>query len=145
MTKIILTLIVLLANKAISQEYVIISNGKRTYSFKMNIAIDKTRTILKNESTFTDSDGDYGISTCIGTLERLNKQVEYNLKCEGINQNNEKYWATLYRKSNENQAGIGSYQFTGGTGKYEEFKGKSCSYAIRYFSDEIFFFRLMCK
>ena len=70
----------------VCEELIVTSNGKRTYSETINISDNTTRTILKNESTFTDNQGDYGVQTCLGTLEKTKNEVEFNLKCEGVNQ-----------------------------------------------------------
>ena len=129
----------------ISEELIVTSNGKRTFSETINISANTTRTILKNESTFTDNQGDYGIQTCLGTLEKTNSEVEFNLKCEGINQKKEKFYLKVFRKTDENDAGIGSVIYLGGTGKYKKMIDKECKYAIRYFREDIFFFRQMCK
>tara|TARA_E500000331_G_C17155238_1_gene669241 strand:- start:559 stop:996 length:438 start_codon:yes stop_codon:yes gene_type:complete len=128
-----------------AKELIVISNGKRTYSETINISEHNTRTILKNESTFTDNQGDYGIQTCLGTLDKSKDDVEFNLKCEGVNQNNEKYWLKVFRKTAENDAGVGEVKYLAGTGKYKIMINKKCQYAIRYFRKDIFFFRQACN
>ena len=100
----------------VSGELIVTSNGKRTFSETINISDKTTRTILKNESTFTDNQGDYGVQTCLGTLEKTKNEVEFNLKCEGINQKNEKFYQKIFRKTDDNDAGIGTVIYLGGTG-----------------------------
>ena len=79
------------------------------------------------------------MQTCLGTLEKTKNEVEFNLKCEGVNQKNEKFFTKVYRKTNENDAGIGTVEYLGGTGKYKKMTNKKCRYAIRYFRNDIFF------
>ena len=55
------------------------SNGKRTVNESINIGNNRSRTLIKNESTFIDNKGNYGITTCLGTLENTLENVEFNL------------------------------------------------------------------
>ena len=128
-----------------AEELIITMNGKRTINESINIGDNVTRSLIKNESTFTDNRGNYGMSTCLGTLEKKMNNVEFNLKCEGIDQNNEKFFTKVYREKGEEQAGIGTVEFIGGEGFYKSLIGKKCKYAIRYFRADIFFFQQVCK
>ena len=128
-----------------ADDLIITSNGKRTVNEKINIGDDRTRTLIKNESTFVDNKGNYGITTCLGTLENTLENVEYNLKCESINQKDERFWTKVYRGQGEQDAGVGTIEFIGGEGFYKSFIGKRCNYAIRYFRADIFFFKQVCK
>ena len=58
----------------------------------VNESISIGKTIIKNESTFTDSKGNYGITTCFSSLEYTLENVEFNLKYENINQKDERYY-----------------------------------------------------
>ena len=80
-----------------AEDLIITSNGKRTVNESINIGDNRTRTLIKNESTFVDNKGNYGITTCLGTLQNTSDNVEYNLKCESINQKDERYWTKVYR------------------------------------------------
>ena len=128
-----------------AEELIITMNGKRTINESINIGDNFTRSLIKNESTFTDNRGNYGISTCLGTLEKKINNIEFNLKCESIDQNNEKYFTKVYRGNGEEEAGIGIVEFIGGEGFYKSLIGKKCKYAIRYFRADIFFFQQVCK
>ena len=128
-----------------AEDLIITSNGKRTINERINIGDDRTRTLIKNESTFVDNKGNYGITTCLGTLENTLENVEYNLKCESINQKDERYWTKVYRDHGEQDAGVGTIEFIGGEGFYKSLIGKKCNYAIRYFRADIFFFQQVCK
>ena len=128
-----------------AEELIITMNGKRTINESINIGDNITRSLIKNESTFTDNRGNYGMSTCLGTLEKEMNDIEFNLKCEGIDQNNEKFFTKVYREKGEEQAGIGTVEFIGGEGFYKNLIGKKCKYAVRYFRADIFFFQQVCK
>lgn len=128
-----------------AEELVITMNGKRTINESINIGNNFTRSLIKNVSTFTDNRGNYGMSTCLGTLDKNLKNIEFNLKCEGIDQNNDKFFTEVYRGKGEETAGIGTIKFIGGEGFYKSLIGKKCTYAIRYFRSDIFFFKQVCK
>ena len=128
-----------------AEELIITMNGKRTINESISIGNDVTRSLIKNEATFTDNRGNYGMSTCLGTLEKNRKNIEFNLKCEGIDQNNDKFFTKVYRGKGEEEAGIGTIEFIGGDGFYKSLIGKKCTYAIRYFRSDVFFFQQICK
>ena len=129
----------------VAEDLIITSNGKRTVNESINIGNNKSRTLIKNESTFIDNKGNYGITTCLGTLENTLDNVEFNLKCESINQKDERYWTKVYRDHGEQDAGVGTIEFIGGEGFYKSLIGKKCNYAISYFRADIFFFKQVCK
>ena len=129
----------------VAEDLIITSNGKRTVNESINIGHNKSRTLIKNESTFIDNKGNYGITTCLGTLENTLENIEFNLKCESINQKDERYWTKVYRGQGEQDAGVGTIEFIGGEGFYKSLIGKKCNYAIRYFRADIFFFKQVCK
>ena len=147
MKRFYITLIIffLTSVSVIAEDLIITSNGKRTVNESINIGNNKSRTLIKNESTFIDNKGNYGITTCLGTLENSLENVEFNLKCESINQKDERYWTKVYRGQGEQDAGVGTIEFIGGEGFYKSLIGKKCNYAIRYFRADIFFFKQVCK
>ena len=81
-----LTIFIVTSVTVVAEDLIITSNGKRTVNESINIGNNKSRTLIKNESTFIDNKGNYGITTCLGTLENTLENVEFNLKCESINQ-----------------------------------------------------------
>ena len=64
-----------------------------------------------------DSNGDYGNEKCSGYLKQQNKKVELEIFCETINQNNEKFWNSRTRKSDEDA-------LTDCYGNYVDIKGR---------------------
>ena len=128
-----------------AEELIITMNGKRTINESIKIGNNVTRSLIKNESTFTATRGHYGLSPCLGPLENRVHNIEFNLKCEGIDQNNEKFFTKVYREKGEEEAGIGTIEFIGGEGFYKSLIGKKCKYDSRYFRADIFFFQQVCK
>ena len=101
--------------------------------------------VIVNESTWTDSNGDYGIILCLGTIDKfLDKSVILNLGCSGRNQDDEKFTGNIVRKSDALDAGVGVFTYLDGTGKFERLIGKKCNLAIRYIN-EFTFYRHRCK
>ena len=103
------------------------------------------KSIIVNESTWTDSNGDYGIIICLGTIDKfLDKSVILNLGCSGRNQDDEKFTGNIVRKSDALDAGVGVFTYFDGTGKFERLIGRKCNLAVRYI-DEFTFYRHRCK
>ena len=103
------------------------------------------KSIIVNESTWTDSNGDYGIILCLGTLDKFtDKSVILNLGCSGRNQDDEKFTEKIVRKSDAQDAGVGVFTYVDGTGKFKRLIGKKCNLAVRYI-DEFTFYRHRCK
>ncbi len=103
------------------------------------------KSIVVNESTWTDSNGDFGIVLCLGTIDKfLDNSVILNLACSGRNQDNEKFTGDIIRKSDSQDAGVGIFTYINGTGKFERLIGKKCNLAVKYI-DEFSFYRHRCK
>ena len=141
----IINLLLFLCYCSNAEDFIILSNGKRVISENISIGFNTTRILIKNEATFTDNLGNYGISTCLGTLEKKLEKIEFNLKCENIEQNNQRYWTKVNRGQGDLDAGVGTVEFIGGEGFYNDLVGKKCNYAIKYFKKDIFFYRQVCK
>ena len=80
------------------------------------------------------------MTTCLGTLEKKSKKIQFNLKRESLNKKNEIYWTKFYREKEEQDAGAGTLEFISGEGFYKNLIGKKCNYAIKYFRSDVFFF-----
>ena len=99
------------------------------------------KSIIVNESTWTDSNGDYGIIICLGTIDKfLDKSVVLNLGRSGRNQADENFTGNIVRKSDAQDAGVGVFTYVDGTGKFERLIGRKCNLAVRYI-DEFTFYR----
>ena len=126
-------------------DLIITSNGKRVINDTISLSSKKIRTLIKNEATFTDNRGNYGISICLGTLEKTENNIDFNLKCENTDQNNLRYWTKVSRGQGDLDAGVGTVEIIGGEGYYKNLVGNKCTYAIKYFRSDIFFLRQVCK
>ena len=103
------------------------------------------KSIVVNESTWTDSNGDFGIVLSLGTIDKfLDNSVILNLACSGRNQDNEKFTGDIIRKRDSQEAGVGIFTYMNGTGKFERLIGRKCNLAVKYI-DEFSFYRHRCK
>ena len=77
---------------------------------------------------------------CLATITTLNAKNTANLNanCEAKNNSNEKFWLNLARTSDMN-AEVGKAIYLYGEGKYKEYVGKKCKYAVKYFEDRMFY------
>ena len=120
-------------------------SGKVISNLSIELKKGFEKSIIVNESTWTDSNGDYGIILCLGTLDKfLDKSVVLNLGCSGRNQDDEKFTGNIVRKSDAQDAGVGIFTYVDGTGKFERLIGRKCNLAVRYI-DEFTFYRHRCK
>tara|TARA_B100000029_G_scaffold347910_1_gene340256 strand:- start:694 stop:1137 length:444 start_codon:yes stop_codon:yes gene_type:complete len=138
-------LIFLFPLNSYGKEYILSANGKITFIDSITVSEDISRTIMTTDNTFTDTLGDYGVIKCVITRDTVNKKVEFNGICEGVNQEEKKFWGKLYRRSDEANAGVGIFEYIRGTDKYYDFVGKKCNYAVRYFRESISFYKHRCN
>ena len=104
-----------------------------TYSNK------STYSIYKGEGSWTNNLGDYGHIRCMGPIEKKSDFFKLDHICEYINQNNEKMWHRVNREGNqEADAGVGKGIIFDATGKYRQFIGVECPYAIKYLDNKNF-------
>jgi hypothetical protein len=96
--KIISTLIILFAFTKLSfaDTYEFEGSGKVISNDSIELKKGFEKSIIVNESTWTDSNGDYGIILCLGTIDKfLDKSVVLNLGCSGRNQDGEKFTGNI--------------------------------------------------
>ena len=96
-----------------------------------------------SEGMWDDSNGDYGNERCSGYVKQINKQIELEVICENINQDNEIFWNSRIRKS-EKGGGAGKMKILNGTGKYKKFIGLTCPYGVNY-KKNYAWFKAKCK
>ena len=87
---------------------------------------------INSRGVWKDSFGDYGNIKCLGGVLQDNNKSSLNAYCEGINQNNIRFWIKLIRES-DRDAGIGSSVYLNGEKKYKKFVGMKCVYASKVF------------
>ena len=121
------------------------SSGKETYNFTINTKDGYSKQIRKTEGTWTDSLGNYGVNTCIGTLIKEKNKLNLDLICENIDQNKDKNWSRVYRKKTIDDSVVGVVEYIDATEKYKFLIGKQCNYALKFYDKSYFFFRHKCK
>ena len=93
---------------------------------------------FKSKGTWSDSLGNYGRGRCQGSglLENKNKIITDILYfCEFEDQEYEKFWTRGSRTGSQQQAGIGTNTYIDAEGKYKDYIGLECIYAISYIKD----------
>ena len=106
-----------------------------TFTYSNN----STYSIYKGEGSWTNNLGDYGHIRCMGPIEKKSDFFKLDHICEYINQNNEKMWHRVNREGNqEADAGVGKCVIFDATGKYIQFIGVECPYAIKYLDNKNF-------
>ena len=100
---------------------------------------NSTYSIYKGEGSWTNNLGDYGHIRCMGPIEKKSDFFKLDHICEYINQNSEKMWHRVNREGNqEADAGVGKGVIFDATGKYIQFIGVECPYAIKYLDNKNF-------
>ena len=110
-------------------------------SEKINLSNGGTISHYKNFGNWKDSLGNYGTQKCYGTIliDPSEKIEDWKMFCEGMDQDRN-YFVLEYFRNSDMAAGTGSYIFIDGTGKWKNFIGTKCKYAINYLDDAIFNF-----
>ena len=90
----------------------------------------------KNTASWQDSEGDYGLIECMGNyISKKNKGTTLNNYCKGTNRNSDTFWLTMFRNSNDYEAGVGQSEYVYGTGKFKNYEGVKCFYGIEILKD----------
>ena len=131
--------------KSFATEYIAESSGKETYNFSINTAEGYSSQIRKTEGTWTDSLGNYGVNTCVGTLVKEKEKINLDLICENIDQDQQKSWSKVYRKKTIDDSVIGIVEYFEATDKYKFLVGKQCNYALKFYEKSYFFFKHKCN
>ena len=131
--------------KSFATEYIAESSGKETYNFSINTAEGYSSQIRKTEGTWTDSLGNYGVNTCVGTLVKEKEKINLDLICENIDQDKQKSWSKVYRKKTIDDSVIGIVEYFEATDKYKFLVGKQCNYALKFYEKSYFFFKHKCN
>ena len=128
-------------NIASSEEYILESSSK---TISKKLLIDNN---FKYESMkygrWKDSNGEYGISKCYGSIKSKNNLINLEAYCETTDSVGDKAWFTITRNT-EMKAGVGSSKYIAATGKYKRLIGLECPYAVKYFDNEFNFYMHKC-
>ena len=91
---------------------------------------------LKGTASWNDSLGDYGILKCMGNYVSSEKGgTTLNNYCQGSNKNGDAFWLTMIRNSSDFDKGVGKSEYIFGEGKFKNFEGKKCIYAVDIMKD----------
>ena len=143
--KILITLLCILVINSYSTDYSSESSGKETYNFSIDTLKGYSSQIRKTEGTWTDSLGNYGVNTCVGTLVKDKGKLNLDLICENTDQNQQKNWSKLYRIKTIDDSVIGIVEYFEATDKYKFLVGKQCNYALKFYEKNYFFFKQKCN
>ena len=106
---------------------------------------NKSKVVLyKTEGNFKTDLDLYGSTDCLGVFKKINNAADLDLTCEFVDQNNNKMWANLIRKTEDIDAGVGRMFIIGGTGDWNYLKGTSCKYAVTL-NNSIWFTSTICN
>ena len=100
--------------------------------------------LYKTEGNFKTDLDLYGSADCLGVFKKINNAADLDLTCEFVDQYNNKMWATLLRKTEDIDAGVGRMLIIGGTGRWRYLKGTSCKYAVTL-NKSIWFTSTICN
>ena len=139
--KILFTIYFTLATNIIAADYSSESSGKETYKFSIDTIDGYSTEIRKTEGTWTDSLGNYGLNTYVGTIIKEKEKLNLDLMCEYIDQDKQKNWSKLYRKKTIDDPVIGVVEYIEATDKYKFLVGKKCNYAVKFYDTSFFFFK----
>ena len=143
--KILVMIFCVFVAKSFATEYIAESSGKETYNFSINTVEGYSSQIRKTEGTWTDSLGNYGVNTCVGTLVKEKEKINLDLICENIDQEKQKSWSKVYRKKTIDDSVIGIVEYFEATDKYKFLVGKQCNYALKFYEKSYFFFKHKCN
>ena len=143
--KILFTIYFILATNIIAADYSSESSGKETYEFSIDTIDGYSTEIRKTEETWTDSLGNYGLNTYVGTIIKEKEKLNLDLMCEYIDQDKQKNWSKLYRKKTIDDPVIGVVEYIEATDKYKFLVGKKCNYAVKFYDTSFFFFKHKCN
>ena len=145
MLRLLFIIYFLLVTNMIAADYSSESSGKETYKFSIESVDGYSIEIRKTEGTWTDSLGNYGLNTCVGTIIKEKEKLNLDLLCENIDQNKQKSWSKLYRKKTIDDSVIGVVEYIEATDKYKFLVGKKCNYAVKFYDTSFFFFKHKCN
>ena len=108
-------------------------------SKKMELSNGTSYLLYENSGGFTDNLGNYGNTFCYGKIElQKNIATNFNIICESINQNKEKFWGEFTRSETDIEAGVGKAIIVDGTGVYKNLINTECFFSTRYLNESYF-------
>ena len=110
------------------------SDGTETTIFRFSDNI--TYRHFHSFQNWKDSLGDWGTLECAGnhTIIKSEGTILKNY-CKGLNKDGDMFWLMMDRNSSDFDAGVGKLKYRKGTGKFKNYDGTECLYAITFLSN----------
>jgi len=129
----------------INAEDYIFESSANLKSENMIIADNFSVKNMSIEIRWTDSLGEYGKGRCIGLSTKKISEVRFKVYCEYYDSDEDMFWTLLERSNSDAAAGVGVATYLNATGKYKDFIGLKCNYAVNYMGEETNFYRHKCQ
>ena len=109
-------------------------DGTETTIFKFSDNI--TYRHFHSFQNWKDSLGDWGSLECAGNHTIIkDKGTKLKNYCKGLNTDGDVFWLMMDRNSSDFDAGVGKITFRNGSGKFKNYEGTECLYAITFLTD----------
>ena len=136
--KIIIFLLFLIISSLSSNDFELeimsASDGNNTTIFKFSNNI--TYRHFHSFQNWKDSLGDWGSLECAGNHTIIkDKGTILKNYCKGLNKDGDIFWLMMDRNSMDFDAGIGKITYRKGTGKFNNYEGVECLYAITFLAN----------
>ena len=110
------------------------SDGSNATIFKFSDNI--TYRHFLSYQNWKDSLGDWGSLECAGNHTIIkDKGTILKNYCKGLNKDGDIFWLMMDRNSMDFDAGIGKITYRKGTGKFNNYEGVECLYAITFLAN----------
>ena len=128
-----------------SKYYLSIEVIGKSSSKKMQLDNGTVYLLYENAGGFTDNFGNYGNSHCYGKIKTKEEvALNFEIICETVDQNGNKWWGEFTRSETEMAAGVGKAVIVDGTGIYKNLINTKCVFSTRYL-DQSYFSLSKCK
>ena len=92
----------------------------------------------------TDSLGNYGFNTCLGTIIKEKEKLNIALIREYVYQEKQKNWPKSFRKKTTDDSVIGVVEYIKAADKYKFLVGKKSNY-VKFYDKSFFLFKYKCN
>ena len=111
----------------------IMSAGDGTETTIFNFSDNITYRHFHSFQNWKDSLGDWGSLECAGNHTIIkDKGTILKNYCKGLNKDGDMFWLMMDRNSSDFDAGVGKITYRKGSGKFKEYEGIECLYAITF-------------
>ena len=133
--KFIFILLMVLGSNLLSNDFdlEIMSAGDGTETTIFNFSDDITYRHFHSFQNWKDSLGDWGSLECAGNHTIIkDKGTILKNYCKGLNKDGDMFWLMMDRNSSDFDAGVGKITYRKGSGKFKDYEGIECLYAITF-------------